>query len=386
MSHPGLAARLAEKARLAPLPFPEFMEACLYDPGGGYYASSRARIGAGGDFVTSTRAGPLFGQLLAGAMAAWWRALGAPAPFAVVEQGAGDGWLMADVARWVAAFDADFAAAARFGIVEPFGPLADAQRATLARVAPEAAVAWSRDLPASPFGAGVGVLFGNELLDAFPVERIRFRSGAWRRMGAAWTEHHGFQWAECGPLDAETARLAAVYGVPRVEGFETELHPATEHWARDACAALRMGVVLVMDYGYEAAEYYRPERNRGTLRAYRGQVVREDVLAEPGEQDITAHVNFSILARAATASGAALAGFTDQHRFLTALAADALRGMGDLDGTRAVEARAFSGAWRTLAHPGWFGGAFKVAAVARGFPANQPLAGFTAPGRPNAGA
>jgi SAM-dependent MidA family methyltransferase len=345
-----LAARL--RARIAaegPITFAEFMRAALYDPEHGYYASGRAAIGRKGDFITSVSVGPLFGRLLARQFGMWWEELGRPADFTLVEQGAHDGRLAADLLEGLRAQNPACFAAARYVAIEPSPRWRAKQAEQLAAFAEK--TSWVsepgelRDL--------TGVAFSNELLDAFPVHRIRREGGTWRERHVA-LEGEAFTWHD-GDLSSHALREHLAQLPPASDGYETEVNLFTAPWTRSSAAALRRGYLLVIDYGYERAEYYRPERAHGTLSGYAAHGRADDFLARPGEIDLTAHVDFTTLLETAETEGLRLAGFTDQHRFLASLGAAYFTSSGT-EANRAQELRAF----KTLMHPELLGAAFKV--------------------------
>jgi SAM-dependent MidA family methyltransferase len=351
---PLVAKFLARIAAEGPITFSEFMGAALYDPEHGYYASGRAVIGRKGDFITSVSVGPLFGRLLARQFGAWWEELGRPAPFTLVEQGAHDGRLAGDVLEGLRLQNPECFAATRYVVVEPSKSWREKQAAQLAVFADK--LSWV----AAPeeLREVVGVVFSNELLDAFPVHRVRRESGAWRERYVTM-QNDAFAWRD-GELSSAALRAHLAKLPPAPDGYETEVNLLIEPWARSSAAALRRGYLLVIDYGYERAEYYRQERAHGTLSGYLGQGRAEDLLARPGEIDLTAHVDFTTLIETAEAAGLRLAGFTDQHRFLAPLGAAHFSESGN-DGQRAQELRAF----KTLMHPELLGAAFKVIWFAR---------------------
>jgi len=336
-----------EIANHGPMRFRDFMARALYDPQHGYYASGRARIGRKGDYFTSVSVGPLFGALLARQFADVWEKLGQPADFTLVEQGAHDGTLAADVLAALAPH-----IPARLVIVEPSPLWRAAQAAKLSG----RNVRWVDDLEAlEPF---TGIHYSNELLDAFPVHLVRRSADGWRER-AVHVESDRFVFTDT-PLSDQ--RLIG-HLPDAAAGYTTEVNLAALDWAATLASRITRGLALVIDYGFSHADYYSPHRVEGTLDAVASHR-RVDPLATPGEADLTAHVDFTALA---AASGLEVLGFTDQHHFLTALAR-----LHFAEGVHPEprEARAF----QTLAHPTMLGRAFKVLALGRGL-AGQ-LAGF----------
>ncbi len=334
--------------------FDEFMAAALYGPGG-YYATGAPRTGKRGDFFTSVSVGPVFGRLLAAQFAEMWDALGRPDDFTLVEQGAADGQLMADVlAAWPSA-------PPRAIIVEPLPSLRDLQQQTLAPWSERLThVAHEDDLP--PF---TGVFFANELLDAFPVKLLAREGGAWRerRVGL---EGEKFVFVE---MPAPDPVLPVPPGCGR---FAAEVRPSLDPWMRAVAEKLRRGWMLLVDYGYPESARYHPARAAGTLAAYRDHARQDDPLASPGAQDLTAHVDFTAVAWAAENAGLRLAGFADQHHALAALAALAFPPMASAP--LGPEAAKDMLALRQLLHPETMGTQFKFLALAKN--AAAPLAAF----------
>ena len=350
-----------------PMPFRDFMDAALYHPQHGYYASGCARIGRGGDFFTSVSVGPLFGTLLARQFAEMWTRLGEPAEFAIVEQGAHGGVLARDVLTALRESAPACFAATRYRIIEPSENLRAAQNETLAEFT-AAQVRWFSTLDALP--AFTGVHFSNELLDAFPVHAVAWDGQAWRESHVA-VEAGRFIFTErditSAPLRAALAQLP-----PVPAGYRTEINLAAPDWISALAARLTRGFALVIDYGFSRAEYYRPERTTGTLTGYAQHRRVEDILATPGETDLTAHVDFTALAERAHDAGLRVAGFTDQHHFIVALGA--LHFPASIPDTAASqrELRAF----KTLMHPQMMGRSFQVLALEKSGVSPTPLTGF----------
>ena len=354
---PGLEAELrARIAQAGPIGFDEFMAAALYDPRHGYYASGKSRTGKGGDFFTSVSVGPVFGKLLAAQFLEMRAHLGNPENFTLVEQGANDGQLLADI---LAAWNGPLP---RVIVVEPIEALRAMQRKTLAPWSTCVShVVQESDLPEFE-----GVFFANELLDAFPVKIFVRQDGCWfeRRVG---TEGGRFVFVETPANEPPVFAPHIAKDIPR---FVSEVCPTLEPWINTIAGKLRRGWMLLIDYGHPAAVRYHPARASGTLAAYRHHQRQDDPLADPGEQDLTAHVEFTAVASAAEAAGLHLAGFTDQHHALTALAARAFPPMAEekLSPEAAREMRAL----RQLLHPESMGTSFKFLALAKN--ADAPLA------------
>lgn len=283
------------------LSFERFMGLALYEPGLGYYASGTLKFGhfpsQGSDFVTAPELTPLFGRALARQVA---QALQATGTQEVWEFGAGSGALAASL---IAALDAIGQPIARYTIVELSSELRERQRKRLAAGGDR--VRWADTLPERI----EGVLVGNEVLDAIPVTPLVRRRGVWHERVVV-RSGEGFAWGE------RPTALRPPVDVPGEHDYCTELHPQAEAFVRTLADRLARGAALLIDYGFPEAEYYHPQRHMGTLVAHRAHQVDDDVLASPGEKDITAHVNFTGIALAAQDAGLDVIGYTSQGRFL----------------------------------------------------------------------
>ncbi len=280
------------------LPFDRFMASVLYAPGLGYYASGNRQFGAmpqsGSDFVTAPELSPLFGRALAAQVAQGLQAAG---QHSVMEFGAGSGAL-AEVL-----LDSLGDAVRDYSIVDVSGSLRQCQQARLARFGGR--VRWLSALPE----AFSGVVLGNEVLDAMPVQLLHFDGSTWFERGVV--QHQGtLAWGDL-PTDLRPPLDAAF-----VPGTTTEIHPQAEAFISTVAGMLQQGLALFIDYGFPEAEYYLPQRHGGTLMCHRGHRADADPLADVGAKDISAHVNFTAIALAAQAAGLDVLGYTSQARFL----------------------------------------------------------------------
>jgi SAM-dependent MidA family methyltransferase len=354
-----------EIAAKGPMRFDRFMELALYEPGLGYYAKSNgpAPIGRSGDFYTSVSAGPLFGRLLARQFFQMWELLEKPMPFWIVEQGAHDGQLACDIFEWCRAEAPEFFEAIRYAIVQASGTLRNKQRC-----APEAdflsRITWFEDLGALEAAKPVGVFFSNELVDAFPVRCVTYRSGEWLEQFVGITKGE-LDWVNRPIEDLELRRAIAGQEMPEIERYTTEFNLRARAWIGEVARALVRGYVLTIDYGYPAELYYAAHRTDGTLTAFVKHHAIGDVLAEPGMRDLTAHVDFTALARCAEAAGLETLGFLDQQHFLMGVAHDELSGADE----RRVGILQSLGAWNTLTHPHHLGVTFFALVQAKDAPA-----------------
>jgi SAM-dependent MidA family methyltransferase len=349
-----IQALIAERG---PVRFRDFMELALYHGEHGYYGAGRGAPGRGGDYFTSVSVGAVFGELVGVQLREMWERLGRPERFTVVEQGANDGVFAADVLGWCKREAADFFEAVWVEIVENLEVLRRRQEERLGEFAGK--VTWRNNLAELP--AFTGAHFSNELIDAFPVHVVRFRAGEWwERCVTA-----DLQWTD--QVLEDTALLDRLRDVPRIEGYTTEVNLDALQWAEALALKMERGWVLAIDYGFSRERYYAPERAQGTLQCYAGHSKGLDPLAKPGFCDLTAHVEFTSLAEAFLAAGMDIAGYTDQHHFLTGLVSRAYT-------DRAPSAQDIR-QLKTLLHPEMMGTSFQVLGMSRGVP-GAPLSGF----------
>ncbi|WP_418318404.1 class I SAM-dependent methyltransferase [Piscinibacter sakaiensis] len=283
------------------LPFDRFMSMALYQPGLGYYASGRRTFGllpqSGSDFVTAPELSPHFGRALARQAA---QALAATGSAEIVEFGAGSGALAAQL---IDELDALGVALQRYSIVDLSASLRERQQALLGRFGDR--VRWLDELPA----AIDGLVVGNEVLDAMPVQLLHFDGERWFERGVASGEG-GFAWAD-RPTDLRPP-LAQQW----IAGSTVEIHRQAEAFVTTAVERMRRCVAILVDYGFPQAEYYHPQRHQGTVMCHQAHLVDADPLVDVGAKDITAHVDFTAIALAAQDAGAEVIGYTSQARFL----------------------------------------------------------------------
>ena len=340
------------------LPFDRYMELALYAPGLGYYAAGAQKLGPAGDFVTAPEISPLFGRCVA---AQCVEILDAAGGGDLLELGAGTGALAADVCTTLERLGAAWR---EYLILEPSPDLRERQRETLADRAPDllSRVRWLDGLP----DAFSGVMLGNEVLDAFPVHRFRIASDGVDE-GFVTTGTRGLveTWAPArSPGLAAAAHTAASARGGLPAGYCSEINLRLAPWLASIAAALQKGALLLVDYGYAAAEYYQPERSTGTLLCHYRHRVHADPLLWPGLQDVTASVDFTAVARAGEAVGLSLAGYTTQAAFLMGTGLD--RWISESDPRDAVAHQRLVQGVRTLTLPGEMGERFKAIGFTRG--------------------
>jgi SAM-dependent MidA family methyltransferase len=295
------------------------MELALYAPDGGYYRAPTARPGRDGDFITAPELHPIFGATLATAIEEIWRRMGEPTPFVVRELGAGTGALALAILDGLRDTGSSLLASIVYEPVE-----VDPRR--LDAFATRLADAGHDDRHRTPTaGPMVGVILGNEVLDALPVHRVRRRDGVLREIavdvgGDGRLAEVELEVTAEGPV----ATYLADTGIELVDGQTVELSLGLEPWIADVAADLVRGVLLLIDYGAPAVELYDPVRRRdGTLRAYVRHQVHDDPYRYVGRQDLTAHVDVTAVERAARAAGLTTIGITTQAEALMGLGVEA---------------------------------------------------------------
>jgi SAM-dependent MidA family methyltransferase len=361
----GLMAQIAVGGGF--MSFEKFMEFVLYAPGLGYYSGGAQKLGRDGDFTTAPEVSALFGACVAVQCAEVLDAIGAPI---LMEIGAGTGRLALDV---LARLESLGRLPAGYWILDSSADLRDRQRSLFEQRAPHLLnrVRW---LDAPPEADFEGVIIANEVLDALPVARFRWRSAGVQELGVV-AEGEGFAWgARAAPpamINACEELRCAAGGWN--EGYISEYCPRLIAWTRAVTQCLRRGAVFWFDYGLPRAQYYLAQRHEGTLLCHYRHSAHDDPLSNPGLQDITAWVDFTSLAEASRAANFELAGFTTQAHFLAATGIDQeMQRLGKGDNARL--ARLASEA-RQLMLPGEMGERFKVMAWLRGM--DQELRGMT---------
>lgn len=325
--------------------FARYLEIVLYDPREGYYAGGAQKFGAGGDFVTAPELGTLFGRTLARQL----RDIAGP----VLEFGAGSGAL-AETLLAHGAFD--------YRILETSPALRQRQQARLA--ASGARVQWLDRLPARIDG----VVIANEVLDAMPVHALAWRPEGIFERGVAW-EDGRLQWRE---RPAAGAVLEEARRLPVSAPYQSELGLAARAWIRTLGERLGTGVALLIDYGFPRHEYYHPQRSAGTLMCHYRHRAHADPFAHPGDEDITAHVDFTALAESAAEAGLEVLGYTTLAQFLVNCGITEV--LGEANAENALHYAPIAAEAQKLLSPAEMGELFKVLAVGRGL--RGPLAGF----------
>ncbi len=391
-----------EAAERGVLPFARFMELALYCPVHGYYETKTDNPGRHGDFYTSAGVGELFGQLLAFQFAEWLEPLRiADCGLRIAEAGAHDGRLARDILAWLQLRRPKLFEQVEYWIIEPSARRQQWQKEMLKNFAPR--VRWFTSFDHASrithHASLNGIIFSNELLDALPVHRLGWdaQNKTWFEWGVA-VDGEKFVWARCpgtlpmnllgvpasrrpvasrkSELAGETPALpgtvpdgfdpSSILHLPASllavlpDGYTIEICPAAERWWREAAQVLERGKLLTFDYGFTTDERFSPSRVQGTLRAYYRHHASDDVLANVGEQDLTAHVNFSEIQKAGEACRLTTESFSTQAQFLTRILEKTLREKTFGDWSSA-QTRQF----QTLTHPEHLGRAFRVLVQSR---------------------
>ncbi len=332
---------------------------------GGYY--TRGETQRFPDYYTTVDVHPIFGRLLARQLEEIWRMLGRPEVFVIAEAAAGTGRLASHILDFAARELSDFYATLQYITVESSEARRAAQAQTLAIHIARGRVILSAEMPQT---IAAGCILSNELLDALPVHRVMMVRGVLREAYVALKD--GALVEEFGaPSTTEIELYFREQGIKLAEGQQAEAGLEAGRWIKEAARTLTRGVALTIDYGYEAAELYNERRIRGTLLAYSEHRVSEDLLRAPGEQDLTAHVNFTAVDLWGRRKGLQRTGSVSQMAFLVAMGrANEFADLYDPGATETdrIHARL---ALKTLIHPEGMGETFQVFVQHKGMDAPQ---------------
>jgi SAM-dependent MidA family methyltransferase len=395
-----IAGEIADKGVI---PFARFMELALYCPIYGYYEREKDIIGRRGDYYTSVSVGSLFGELLAFQIAEWLaesrvsNAAGEGAGvMQIVEAGAHGGRLARDLLAWMQEHRPALFQGLEYWIIEPSEQRRGWQQEALAQFA--AKLHWVKQLPEllsvpasppnnrHPLPSVRGIIFSNELLDAMPAHRLGWdaKERIWFEWGVT-SKDGRFVWTRM-PANSPKSKVIALrpainnpYGNaesaighwPLAIGhelldvlpdeFTVEVSPAAEQWWREAATVLECGRLVTIDYGLTDDEFIAPERKEGTILAYSHHQSSRDVLTHPGEQDITAHVNFTAIQAVGESAGLSTDAFLTQPQFLTGIAARVWKAGASFGEWTSERTRQF----QTLTHPEHLGQSFRVLVQSR---------------------
>ena len=321
------------------LSFERYMQLALHAPGIGYYASGARKFGARGDFVTAPELGSLYGRTLARELARFER---------ILELGAGSGALADVLTRELQC---------EYWVLETSAELRQRQRERLGD-----RVRHLERLPEHFRGA----VIANEVVDAMPVHMVHWTEAGIMERGVSAQ----FSWSDRPAIGAV---LASAQRITVRAPYVSEIGLAARAWMRTLAQSLEQGAIFVVDYGFPAHEYYHPQRASGTLMCHYQHRAHADPFARPGEEDITAHVDFSALAHAATEAGAQVLGYTTQAQFLVNCGITDVLGQANVE--NALHYAPLAAEAQRLLSPAEMGELFKVLAV--GTADCPPLCGFS---------
>ena len=356
-----LCQHIAEQIDLAGgwISFADYMRAAMYTPGLGYYSGGATKFGGAGDFVTAPEISPLFGGCVAATVAHVLAETGG----CVLEIGAGTGQLAAQI---LAELERRNALPEHYAILELSGQLRERQRQTLHTFVPHllAKVVWLDGLPTD----FVGVIVGNEVLDAMPCELVQFSDHQWQQRGVTVSQN-GFAMANRPISNAKLANACAP--LPQIPLYTSEIHLEAQGFIAALSQSLHRGMILLFDYGFPAGEYYHPERSMGTLIGHYRHHTIHDPFFYPGLTDLTCHVDFSAMYTTADIHELSLEGYTSQASYL--LDAGILNLAEQLE-TESIDYMKTAAAIQKLTTSAEMGEIFKAIAFSKG------LTGDTAPG------
>ncbi|MCL4475826.1 MAG: SAM-dependent methyltransferase [Nitrospirae bacterium] len=305
-----------------PVSFETFMDIALYSPGLGYYTKDTTKIGRWGDFYTSSHLHPIFGAMIGRQMEEMWALMGRPELFRIVEIGAGMGYLAKDMLDYLKARgkgqgvnEGGFFEHINYSIVE-LNPSMKAHQQMLLNDYSDR-IEWRSGM--HELGPVAGCFLSNELPDAFPVRMVEMD----KELMEIYVSVEGDELVEVKmPCGDEVREYCRELDIALPEGYRTEVNLRLKGWLKNISNTLSEGFVLTIDYGYPARDYYDEDRNRGTLLCYYQHQVNEDPYQNIGEQDLTAHVNFSSLKKWGEEFGLKTVGYCPQGTYLISLGVD----------------------------------------------------------------
>ncbi len=353
------------------LPFSVFMEKTLYSPGIGYYNSDKQIFGDKGDFITAPEMTPLFSRCLARQVQQVLTELDGNSD--IIEFGAGAGTMACDI---LIELESQNSLPQHYYIGEISSTLKERQKTTIKQRIPHLIdrIIWVNDMP-EEFR---GIVLGNEVIDAMPVHRVRINQNKQHEELFVTYRDSQLEWVSgepsCKLLKTTLDEIFTKYGDNLPDHYETEVNLAANKWITDIAQKLDKGLILLIDYGFSENEFFRPERQEGTLMCHYRHCAHGDALTHIGLQDITSHVNFTAIAEAAHESGLTVSGFTNQTYFLISCGLESFLSEIDINDTKLFIKE--TQPVKQLILPDEMGDLFKVIAFTKSI--NQPLIGFSA--------
>ena len=353
-----VSAIRAKIALNGPMPFAQYMEMALYEPGLGYYSAGLQKFGEGGDFVTAPQLGNIFARCIASQIGQLAAKL---SQYEIIEAGAGTGILAVDL---LTALQDDHPPA-RYRILERSAHLRQVQKETLIRLVPQwmDKISWLDEPPGEGWQ---GVFLANEVLDALTVERFCLETDGIKQLQVL-DGPDGLEWHK-GPCPQSTlekiqAILAGLEQKPAA-GYYSELNASLPAWLQAVTASMEKGLALFIDYGYTRRDYYRPQRRDGTLICHYQHRAHDDPFMWPGLTDISASVDFTALAHAADYCGLEVSGYTTQAMFLLACGLENI--LAEFESLSEADRLMMNSQVRRLTLPGEMGERSQVMALSRG--------------------
>lgn len=337
--------------------FRDYMAMALYDPDYGYYTARSERVGKQGDFITSVSVGRCFGLILARRLTDYWEECGKPSDFHIIEPGAHTGALCEDILKEIQSSSEEFFNSIHYHLIETTPALMEAQGERL-----DSAFRGKYTIhqTLSDLNPCHGALLSNELIDAFPVDLIRFDGHQWSPLNVTETED-GLSFVNASWDHPELEAFCNSLGNTYPKGYTTEYNSGITRFVSQASAALTSGLFITIDYGHLAEDYYHPDRSSGTLQTYHHHQKSDDPLCHPGEIDITSHVDFSRLILAAESAGFHSPELVTQASYLTNHAKNWLLSLENATSPQSLtEAPALLRQFQTLTHPSMLGTKFMV--------------------------
>lgn len=353
------AIQLEIERRQGHIGFDRFMEMALYEPGLGYYSAGASKFGGQGDFVTAPEISSLFSFCLARQCRQILKSL---VQGVILELGAGSGRMARDLLLELKRIDG---LPARYLILETSADLRQRQQHLLQDSLPDYfdRIEWLERLPDKPV---TGVLLANEVLDALPFNRVVIRDGRLNELHVACRDGV-FDWMEVAAqplLQTQWQHITQRLQYAWQEGYTTEINTAVSPWITTLAGVLQQGAMILIDYGYTRNEYYHPQRADGTLLCHYRHRVHNDPFIYPGLQDITASVDFTTVAEAASAAGLKVTGFTSQAYFLIGCGLEEI--LASCSGSDQRKSLELANQVKLLTLPGEMGERFKVIGLTRG--------------------
>ena len=351
-----------------PITFKDFMEMALYHEKYGYYSGSYIPIGKKGDFITSPHTHCLYGALHARQIEEFWNILDCT-PFTVVEMGAGAGYLAQDILSYLS--NKDIFKSINYIIVEHKAETASYQQDLLKPFINK--ISWVSRL--SDLDSVKGCIISNELLDAFPVHLIQKEDSSFKEIYLDFKEDGGHTEVFADLSTPQLVEYVKELPSDLPDGYRTEANLSINKWISELANIIYKGFVVTIDYGHTRKEYFHPGRNRGTLLAYMNHSVNEELYERAGEQDLTAHVNFSDLHRWGKEVGFSTLGYVPQWAFLAGL--DFEGTFLELSGGKFDPFSPELAAVKMLLLPQGMGESHKVLVQGKGVPSDLVLKGFS---------